>query len=209
MNAAENQPLTAGDLMSCDVETVSADLPLRQAATRLARRAVHGAPVVDDAGRCVGVLSVTDLARWVSGQGEPRVQQARTCSFQEKCREPAGRETILCRLAEGVCPLQRAREMPDGRAVLACIEPHSVPVDWQVVELEALPGDTVGDFMTTTVVTADPGTPVRELARLMLDHQVHRLIVLDTQRHPIGVVTVNDLLQVLAHPEVTIPGGEQ
>ena len=92
MSETENRMLTAGDLMSRDVETVSADLPLRQAAKRLARSAIHGAPVVDGEGRCVGVLSVTDLARWSSGQGEPRLQRARTCAFQEKYREPGGRE---------------------------------------------------------------------------------------------------------------------
>jgi CBS domain-containing protein len=35
--------------------------PLSKAATRLIEEQVSGAPVVDDAGACVGVLSVTDL----------------------------------------------------------------------------------------------------------------------------------------------------
>jgi CBS domain-containing protein len=206
MNEAENQRLTAGDLMSRDVEAVSADLSLRDAAVQLARREVHGAPVVDDAGRCVGVLSVSDLARWASGRGDPKVQLPRTCAFQEKYRDPGGRETTLCRLAEGVCPFQRLREMPDGKLALACSEPHCVPVDWQMVEMESVPGDSVRDFMTTAVVTADPATPVPELARLMLEHQVHRLVVLDPQRRPVGVITVNDVLQVVAHPEIVAPG---
>ncbi|MBN9119884.1 MAG: CBS domain-containing protein [Planctomycetes bacterium] len=206
MNAIDNQLLTAGDLMSRDVETVGADAPLREAAEFLIRCGVHGAPVVDGAGRCVGVLSVTDLARWASGREGPKVRPPRTCAFQEKCREPGGRETVLCRLAEGACPMQRLREMADGKLGLACIEPNSVPVDWQTVELEALPSAAVRDFMTTTVITADPSTPVHELARLMLDHEVHRLIVLDAERHPVGVVAVNDLLQVMAHPEIVTPG---
>jgi CBS domain-containing protein len=209
MSPAENQLLTAGDMMSRDVVTVSADLSLREAALQLARREIHGAPVVDAVGRCVGVLSVTDLARWASGRGEPKVQVPRTCAFQEKYREPGGAETILCRLAEGVCPFQRLREMPDGRLAIACTEPHCVPVDWQVVELESLPGDSVRDFMTTTIVTADPDTPVHELAQLMLEHQVHRLVVLDTQQRPVGVITVNDLLQIIAHPEIVTPGDLQ
>jgi CBS domain-containing protein len=198
--------LTAGDLMSRDVQTVRADMPLREAAEELARRELHGAPVVDEAGRCVGIISVSDLARWAAGRHEPRVQVPRTCSFQKKCREPGGRETVLCRLAEGVCPMQRLREMPDGTTGLQCIEPHCVPIDWQVVEMESLPGDAVRDFMTTTVVTVDPAAELRALARLMLDRQVHRLIVLDSEQHPVGVVAVDDLLQVLAHPELTTTG---
>lgn len=205
MNGTENQALTASDLMSRDVETLGADLPLRDAAARLIRREVHGAPVVDDEGRCVGVLSVTDLVRWASGRGHPQLPQ--TCGFQEKCREPGGRETILCRLAEGTCSLQHLQEMSDGCLRLACAEPNSVPVDWQVVGSETAPNEVVRDFMTTTVVTVDPAAPVHELARLMLEHRVHRLIVLDGQRHPLGVVAIDDLMQVLAHPEIVAPGG--
>lgn len=201
--------LTAGDLMSRDVETISANLSLSEAAARLARREIHGAPVVDDTGRCIGVLSVTDLARWAARQGDPVAGVPQTCAFQDKHREPGGRESALCRLAEGVCPMQRLREMPNGEFKLACIEPNSVPVDWQTVELGALPSDSVRDYMTTTVFAVDPTEPVAELARIMLDHQIHRLLVLDSERRPIGIVTVNDLLQVLAHPEIVAPGAAQ
>lgn len=97
--------------------------------------------------------------------------------------------------------------MSDGCLRLACAEPNSVPVDWQVVGTKADSNDVVRDFMTTTVVTADPATPVHELARLMLEHRVHRLIVLDDQRRPLGVVAIDDLMQVLAHPEIVAPGG--
>lgn len=207
MNAVENPllTLTAGDLMSRDVRTVGADMPLREAAMKLAQWEVHGAPVVDERGQCIGVLSVTDLARWATGEGQSRSRLPLACSFQEKCREPGGRETSLCRLPEGLCPLQRLRQMSDGHPALACAEPNCVPADWQTVELEALPGEAVRDFMTTTVLATEPETPVPELARMMLEHQVHRLLVLDSRRWPVGVVTVDDLLQVIAHPELSAP----
>jgi CBS domain-containing protein len=181
---------------------VEADLSLRDAATLLIRREIHGAPVVDAVGRCVGVLSVSDVARWVSGRSEARGALPRTCAFQEKCREPGGRETTLCCLAEGACPMQRLRELPNGKLALACVEPNAVPVDWQTVETDPHPGDTVRDYMTNAVLSVDPTTTVTELARLMLDHQIHRVVVLDAEQRPVGVVTVNDLLQVLAHPEI-------
>jgi CBS-domain-containing membrane protein len=194
--------LTAGDLMTRDVRTVRADTSLADAARQLARWGVRGAPVVNDTGRCVGVLSVSDLARWVAGQSEAGTALPRACAFQEKYREPGGRETVLCLLAEGVCPLQRVREMPDGKLAVVCTEPHCVPTDWQVVELDSAPG-TVRDVMTTEVVSVGPDAPVTELAQVMLDRGVHRLLVLDTLGRPVGVVAVDDLLQVLAHPEIT------
>lgn len=53
--------LTAADLMGPDLITLPADMPLREAGELLARGAVHGAPVVDATGRCVGVLSASDV----------------------------------------------------------------------------------------------------------------------------------------------------
>jgi CBS domain-containing protein len=207
MNATDIHPLTAGHLMSRDVVTVRADMPLQDAAKELARRRLHGAPVVDNMGHCVGVLSVSDLVRWAADRGEPKIQRVRTCSFQEKQREPGGQETIQCRLPDGACPYQKEREMADGGVCLACTEAHSVLTDWQMVEMESLPGEAVRDFMTTTVVTAKHDTPVPELARLMLQHHIQRLVVLDTEEHAVGIVSVNDLLIMLAHPE-HIPAGD-
>jgi CBS domain-containing protein len=197
--------LTAGDLMSRDVRTVRADTPLVDAARQLTRLGVRGVPVVDDAGQCVGVLSVSDLARWAAGWGEPGTALLRTCVFQEKYREPGGQETVLCLLEEGVCPLQRVQEMPTGQLGVVCIEPHCVPTDWQLVELDCTP-TLVRDVMTTEVVSVDSGAPVPELARVMLDRAVHRLLVLDPAGRPAGVVSADALLRVLAYPEFTTRG---
>jgi CBS domain-containing protein len=187
--------------MSRDVKTIGADLPLRDAARHLTRLGVRGVPVVDDTGRCVGILSVSDLARWAAGQGEPGASLAKGCAFQEKYREAENREAVVCLLSAGVCPFQRSRTMPDGRAAVVCSDPHCVPTDWQVVEVDHAPV-VVRDVMTNDVVSASPTAPVAELARAMLDRGVHRVIVLDSPGRPVGVVSVNDLLQVLAQLEL-------
>src|SRR5207245_6482522 len=57
--------LTAADLMSRELIVLSQSTSLRSAAHQLALARVSGAPVVDDAGRCVGVLSAADLVRWL------------------------------------------------------------------------------------------------------------------------------------------------
>jgi CBS-domain-containing membrane protein len=61
--------LKAADIMSRDVITVPQQMSLQAAACLLAQAHVSGAPVVDEYGRCVGVLSATDLVHWV-GRGE-------------------------------------------------------------------------------------------------------------------------------------------
>jgi CBS-domain-containing membrane protein len=108
-------------------------------------------------------------------------------------------------LTEGVCPFQRVREAVGGLREVVCTDPHCVPTDWQVVEPAAGPV-TVRDVMTTAVADVSPDVPVAALARVMLDRGVHRLVVLDLAGRPVGVVSVDDLLQVLAHPELAAPG---
>jgi CBS domain-containing protein len=62
--------LTAGDLMTAPVMTIPQDTPLREAARLLARADVSGAPVVDEEGRCLGVLSSHDFVTWAGKDGE-------------------------------------------------------------------------------------------------------------------------------------------
>jgi CBS domain-containing protein len=184
--------MTVADLMTRGVTTVAAGLPLRKAAQILVRSGVHGAPVVDEAGRCVGVLSVSDLARQAAGPADFR-PLPRACSYQETRRDPAGREWVECQLRLGGCSLQRPGE--DG---VACADPRGICTDWQVVEVQSLPVDEVLHHMTTEVVTATPNQTVPEAARLMLDRAVHRVIVVDAGRRPVGVVSVTDVLRVVA-----------
>lgn len=209
VNATNYPSLTAGDLMSRDIKTLRADLSLREAAVQLTEWGVHGAPVVDAQGQCVGLLSVTDLARAAAKGGDTHSTSPRSCAFQETAREPGGRETIRCRLPAGVCLFQRLHTTPAGSQSVICGEPQGIPTDWQMMEVEAHPHATVQDYMTTTLVTVSPESCVTELARTMLEHGVHRLIVLDPEKRPVGFVSVNDWLQYLAHPELTTVGAAQ
>lgn len=56
--------LKARDIMHSPVETLHEEMPIREAARRLIDDHIQGAPVVDHRGEVVGVLSVTDLARY-------------------------------------------------------------------------------------------------------------------------------------------------
>ena len=61
--------LTARDLMSRNVVMVPRAMSLHTAAHLLSDAQVSGAPVVDEKGECVGVVSATDFMHWV-GSGE-------------------------------------------------------------------------------------------------------------------------------------------
>lgn len=59
---------------------------------------------------------------------------------------------------------------------------------------------TVADVMTTAVHTATPAMPLKELARVLAEHGLSALPVLDPDGRVVGVVSERDLLAKQAHP---------
>lgn len=84
--------LTAADLMSAVMFTLREWTSLRDAAEELFRSGIHGAPVVDAGGRCVGVLSASDLARWAARKDGPPPTRPRTCGHLDRTGPPAARK---------------------------------------------------------------------------------------------------------------------
>lgn len=61
----------AGELMSRELVLLPQEMSLRAAAKRLSQSGISGAPVVDADGRCIGVLSASDIVRWAGQGGRP------------------------------------------------------------------------------------------------------------------------------------------
>lgn len=190
--------LTASDLMSRKIFTIPHDLSLHAAAQVLFEHHVGGAPVVDGDGRCIGMLTATDFIHWVN-DGAKGVDEAPlpACPYQVKGRLLSGEDAVICTLAEGSCPLQEMRPSTGGRHMAVCLQPHGIVNDWQQV-IQKLPVSGVRRYMTVDVVTVAPDTPLPELARTMINTHVHRLLVVDDQHRPIGIVSSIDLLGALA-----------
>ena len=205
--------LTAGDLMNPDVIQLLDTMPLRDAVHLLLKNQVSGAPVVNDKGRCVGVFSAVDFLRLserpAAGTARPAAvlrpgstSIPKACSYQKHHRMLDGKDSVLCTLPSGVCPIQSKQVGPDGRELLFCSEPHCVPVDWQVVEdEEALPTDEIRRFMTPDPVTVSASASIRSVARMMIDAHIHRVIVVNDDGVTIGVVSNTDILAALAYSD--------
>jgi len=148
--------LTANDVMSRDVFEVAQKVPLREAVRLLMKHHISGAPVVGPDGACVGVISTTDILRWVN-QSNPH-------------------KDVEC-------------------------HSHEILFDWQIVEVEGLPYEDVEHFMTADPVLIGPDTPIPEIARLMVDGHIHRVIVVDPERRPIGIVSSTDVLACVARAD--------
>jgi CBS domain-containing protein len=177
-------------------------MSIKEAALTLVKHGISGAPVVDREGRCIGVFSTTDLLRSYSERKDPRTtpaEQAITCPFIRTIRDKHGCEASLCTLPLGICAIQRVSKDAGGQSQIVCSEPHSVPVEWGVVELEKLPDDPVQCYMTTDSVMVQSEVGIRTLARMMIDAHIHRVIVIDNESHPLGVVSSADLLAAIAY----------
>jgi CBS domain-containing protein len=61
--------LTASDVMIKDVITVRESTPLKEVARLFSERKITGAPVVDEQGKLVGVISETDIIRKTTSIG--------------------------------------------------------------------------------------------------------------------------------------------
>jgi predicted transcriptional regulator len=146
--------ITAADVMTRELILIPAHMTLRAAAHLMAQGHVTGAPVINEDGVCVGVISATDVMR---------------CA--ERMPGRRRREVVV---ADNVC------------------------ADWQMVELESVPIEEVCDFMSRRLVSADAETGIAELARLMLDCHVHRVVIVDDDHRPIGIVSTMDLLRHVA-----------
>jgi CBS domain-containing protein len=194
--------LTAEDLMTREVVRLPEDMPLRDSARLLMHHQVSGAPVVDAHGRCVGVLSAIDVLRLAGKNADftrPAAAASVTCPFQTRYRRPDGKELTLCTLPPGVCPIQVKETGAGGEQLFVCGDPHCVWADWQVLDFGDLPDEEVRRYMTPDPVTVPPDTPVRALARTLIDAHILRVIVVEEERKPVGVVSSTDLLAALAY----------
>jgi CBS domain-containing protein len=188
--------LTAADLMTRDVVTVPQHLPASEAAQVLLSKSISGVPVVDDHGRCVGILSATDFTRIAETHSQTQTPPV-PCPFQLRHRRVDGDDVTLCTLATGMCPLQRTED-EEGKSRHICGYPHEIVVEWQAIQPACSAADPVQRWMTAEPITVNSSASIRECAARMLHARIHRLIVVDEEQRVVGVLSSTDLLTAIA-----------
>jgi CBS domain-containing protein len=91
--------LLVGDLMTERPHTVTADVPLREAAPSLARSGLGAMPVVDDNGRLLGVLSERELLRHLlatEALSDAEMRRAPLSQMAAKTVRDAMTRQVLC-----------------------------------------------------------------------------------------------------------------
>ena len=154
------ESLTAQDIMNPQVMSVQDNLTVPELASFLVDQEISGAPVENDLGKLVGVVSVTDIVRATSSGGE--------------------------------------RYAPDH-------DPGFYVRGWEdrieADDLEGFHFDDEGllvrDIMTPSIFAVDAATPIREVARGMMDSHLHRMLVTRNDR-VVGIISTSDMLQMVA-----------
>jgi CBS domain-containing protein len=193
--------LTAGDLMSHNPIVLHQTTSVRDAARTLMQAYISGAPVVNEKGRCVGVISTTDFLRltWPGKEEMKKPGAAGYCQFLFKAKQADGTDKTWCTLPAGACLLQGATDQHEGLAECSLL--GSVFMDGQMVDVEELPGTSIRSLMTIDPVTAHADVSVRTLARMMMEAHIHRIIIVDEEQRPIGIVSSSDILAAIARAE--------
>jgi CBS domain-containing protein len=82
MNDTYRNQLTAADIMQTEVVTVGPTTTVQAAAHRMVEHHVSGLPVVDAQGRCLGIVSTSDIMRFVDrAAGEPETHIGRFTKY--------------------------------------------------------------------------------------------------------------------------------
>lgn len=164
-NSTSNQTrwatLTAGDIMQTRVISIPYSAPLSEVERILSDNRISGAPVVDQSGRVIGVLSVRDI-------------------------------------------LERYTEDPDSRPRRGRAHYHLTVADLEDEDFDSFEvppeaEETAGQLMNAEVYTVVSTATVTEVARQMVDHRIHRVLVTDPETGAVcGLISSMGILAAVA-----------
>ena len=144
---------TVNDVMTTRVVAVRKTATFKEMILLMRKFRVSAFPVIDDAGRVIGVVSQADMLNKEAD------------------------------LATGPGPLSGILRFRDH---------------------DKAAGVTAAELMTSPPLTVSPSTPLTEAARLMRDHRVKRLPVINATGHLIGIISRTDVLSVFTRPDADI-----
>lgn len=78
---------------------------------------------------------------------------------------------------------------------------------WQIMDTDDLPNDEVRHYMTADPVTVHPRVAIGDLAQMMVDAHIHRVVVVDADNQPQGIVSSTDILAAVARAAKRTPAG--
>ncbi len=219
------EPRQAREVMTKPPVTIRQDNLVTEAVEVMLKKGVKRLPVVDAAGKLVGILSRVDVFHtilrecpdWQAFQKQEIVVDLRFVSdIMRRDAPTVSPETpveevirlIDCSQIQRVCVVDREGRflglISDRDLLVAFSEHHPGIWDYFVRKIsfrergrlgEDLLTKTAGEVMNTDIVTVREDAPIDEAMRLMLERAIKRLPVVDAQGKYQGLVSRDSLLR--------------
>lgn len=216
--------LTAADIMTTEVETVSPDTPARHVAELLLGKAYRAVPVVDGERRPVGIITNSDLVsrgglsvrmELLANLDTPAIHAVleRMASNHKTARDimtprPAtvAASAPLTQVAETMTRrrLKRLPVVGEGGALAGTLSRVDLlrTVSGLSGSEEAEPGlaGLSGDMPLSRVMRRDvpavhPETPLSEVMQAVVSTRLNRVLVVDSEQRVVGIITDAELLE--------------
>jgi CBS domain-containing protein len=210
------------DVMSRELHTVRADTPLAEAVELLLDKAYRALPVVDEAGRIVGILTEGDLlskAKLLATSAQRELTQteiARELRQLQQAGHTVGavmtpqpvtvpREATVAQ-AVGLMVEHDIKRLPvvdvNGNLVgmvsrVNVLRALSQPPVAEVPRQTPPPGQhvRVGAMMMSQAPAVRADASLAEVVDLLVSHSRRRVVVVDETRHVVGIITDGDLIR--------------
>ncbi len=190
--------LTAAELMSYPVDTIEANVALKEAVQTLLEKDVNRLLVTED-GEPVGVISISDFVSSIAKEEKPQ---------RETVADVMADAILVCRGKTPIISAARSMTEAGWRSVLVVDEKgkHIGVVSGKdlmtFVENGVDESLTVRDVMHPAL-TININASLRETADLMIQTHHHRLVVIDDEdpdAFPLGIVSSFDIVAEMARP---------
>lgn len=192
--------MTAGELMTTPVATISAGSPANEAAHRMQQEVIRRLLVLDGE-KPVGVISVTNLLADLASQA---------IKARETVADVMSDAMLVCRDKTPVTAAARAMVDSGWRSVLvvnASGKPLGVFSGLDLLKYcqeEDCPDDVTVTQVMHPALTIHMTATLPEAANMMIQNHHHRLVVVDPQQPdavPLGVISSFDIVAGMARPD--------
>jgi CBS domain-containing protein len=191
--------MTASDLMTSPIATISADIFAEEAARQVIEKQVHRMLVMEG-DKPVGIISISNFVADIAAQ-EPLKRQTVSDVMSDTF--------LVCREDTPVFSAARTLTQAGWRSVVVVNAKGKLLGIFTGKDLMQFAGKkvdetvTVSQCMTRNLLTIDMNASLQDAANLMIQNHRHRVIVVDTNdpdSFPLGVISSVDIVAEMARP---------
>lgn len=191
--------LTVADIMQHQVVTVKPDISVRELARILWEEEISGAPVLDENGMVVGVVSATDVLRLAGEEWVPTFQR-RDATKRGGAESEGPDDLDLSEGAPAGAGDELGEEQEEAGGFFRSPDSGLYP-GWRTLPdtlpHERLDRTLVRDIMMPATFSVRPESSVASLAGFLRHAKIHRALVFDDGELA-GIVTTFDVLDALS-----------